>query len=179
MRLRRHRLLGVDGIRHGSGPSRPSRLEHPAGGRLAELAGTTERITGETVHQAAAEGDPTARKLFNEVGYWLGVGIASLVNLFDPQIVILGGGLVATGDLLLTPARESFERFVFGRAHRTLPDLALARMEANAGLIGAALLALRQHSGVDDPEQSPAGSSRFPGEARAGISGSTLMATIR
>ena len=80
--------------------------------------------------------------------YWLGVGIASLVNVFDPQLVILGGGLVTTGDLLLAPTHASFERFVFARAHRTLPALALARMGADAGLIGAALLALHQHPGI-------------------------------
>ena len=74
------------------------------------------------------------------------------MNVFDPQVVILGGGLVTTGDLLLVPVRESFERFVFGRAHRTLPALALARMETNAGLIGAALLALHQHRGTYDPD---------------------------
>src|SRR2546429_2333079 len=74
-------------------------------GRLAQLAGTAAKVTGETVYQAAAEGDPAARKLFDELGYWLGVGIASLVNVFDPQVVILGGGLVTTGDLLLAPAR--------------------------------------------------------------------------
>jgi glucokinase len=121
-------------------------------GRLTQLAGTAAKVTGETVHQAAAEGDPISLKLFDELGYWLGVGIASLVNLFDPQVVILAGGLVTTGDLLLAPARESFEHFVFGRAHRTLPALALAHLETNAGLIGAALLALHQHRGAHDPD---------------------------
>ncbi len=124
-------------------------------GRLVQLAGTATKVTGETVYQAATEGDPIARKLFDELGYWLGVGIASLVNVFDPQVVILGGGLVTTGDLLLVPARQSFERFVLGRAHRTLPALALARMETNAGLIGAALLALHRHRGTHDPDPIP------------------------
>lgn len=124
-------------------------------GRLAQLVGTAAKVTGETVYQAAVEGDPTARKLFDELGYWLGVGIASLVNVFDPQVVILGGGLVTTGDLLLAPARESFKRFVFGRVHRTLPALALAHMETNAGLIGAALLALHQHCSKHDPGHFP------------------------
>ena len=123
-------------------------------GRLAQLVGTAAEVTGETVYQAAAEGDPDARRLFEELGSWLGVGIASLVNVCDPEIVILGGGLVATGDLLLVPARQSFERFVFGRLHRSLPTLALAQMEANAGLIGAALLALRQHPTAHGPDQS-------------------------
>jgi len=79
------------------------------------------------------------------VGYWLGAGIASLVNIFDPQAVILGGGLVVTGELLLAPTRGSFERFVFARPHRKLPALALAQMGTDAGLIGAALLALHQY----------------------------------
>ena len=118
------------------------------GGRLAQLAGTAANVTGETVYQAALAGDPTARQLFDELGYWLGVGIASLVNVFDPQLVVLGGGLVTTGDLLLAPTHRCFERFVFARPHRTLPALALARMGADAGVIGAALLALHQHPGL-------------------------------
>lgn len=134
---------------------RRAAADDPAG-RLAGLAGTAAQVTGETVYQAAADGDPAARKLFDEIGYWLGIGIASLVNVFDPQMVILGGGLVATGELILAPAQKSFERFVFGRAHRVLPSVALARMEADAGLIGAALLALRAHSDSADFEQIPA-----------------------
>ena len=121
-------------------------------GRLAQLAGTAASVTGETVYQAALAGDPTARHLFDQLGYWLGAGIASLVNLFDPQLVILGGGLVTTGDLLLTPAHASFERFVFARTHRELPALALAQMGTDAGLIGAALLALRQCPDPRHPE---------------------------
>lgn len=115
-------------------------------GRLAELAGTAEKVTGETVDSAARGGDPAARDLFDQLGYWLGAGIASLVNIFDPQLIVLGGGLVTTGNLLLTPTRTSFERFVFARPHRTVPDLVLARLGTNAGLVGAALLALHQNS---------------------------------
>jgi glucokinase len=113
-------------------------------GRLAQLAGAADDVTGETVCQAALEGDPAARQLFDQRGFWLGAGIASLVNVFDPQLVILGGGLVTSGDLLLTPALASFERFVFARPHRKLPALALAQLGIDAGLIGAALLALHR-----------------------------------
>ena len=101
-------------------------------------------MTGETVHEAARQADPTALRLFDQIGSWLGAGIASLTNVFDPQLVILGGGLVTTGDLLLVPARESFERFIFARAHRKVPPLVPARLGSQAGLIGAALLALRR-----------------------------------
>ena len=125
-------------------------------GRLAGLAGAAEKVTGETVYTAARGGDPSARHLFDQLGYWLGIGIASLVNIFDPQLVVLGGGLVTTGDLLLTPTHASYERFVFARTHRKLPDLALARLGTGAGMIGAALLALHEHS-VPRPGALPSG----------------------
>lgn len=110
-------------------------------GVLATLAGSPEDVTGEIVYEAARHGDHIARKLFNQLGYWLGVGIASLVNILDTQIVIVGGGIGECGELLLDPTRLSFEQFVFGRARRTIPPIVPARLGADAGLIGAALLA--------------------------------------
>jgi glucokinase len=135
-------------------------------GRLAELAGAPENVTGETVHQAAREGDPTAGRLFDQIGYWLGIGLASLANIFDPQLMIVGGGLVATGDLLLAPTRRSFERFIFARAHRRLPLLVPARLGPDAGLIGAALLALHQCSGPARQVTTPAVVASAPGRVR-------------
>jgi glucokinase len=144
----------LEAMASGTALGRAGRLAAAAApaGRLAQLAGAADGVTGETVYQAAFEGDPTARRLFDELGYWLGVGIASLVNVFDPRLVILGGGLVATGDLLLTPTLASFERFVFARPYRKeLPALAPARLGTDAGLIGAALLALHR---LPDPWQA-------------------------
>jgi glucokinase len=116
-----------------------------AAGQAGWLDGPAEDVTGEMVHAAARRGDPTALRLFGEIGYWLGVGTASLANIFDPQLVIIGGGLASTGDLLLQPARDSLERFIFAREHRKLPPLVPAQLGADAGLIGAALLALRRY----------------------------------
>jgi glucokinase len=112
------------------------------GGRLAALAGGPDLVTGETVFAAAAEGDKAALDLFERVGHWLGVGIASLVTIFDPDLVVVGGGVAATGELLLAPARASFERYVHARDHRDLPPVVPARLGADAGLVGAATLAL-------------------------------------
>ena len=144
----------LEAMASGTALGRAGRLAAAASpaGRIAQLAGPGAEVTGETVHKAARAGDPDALKLFDELGYWLGVGIASLVNVFDPRLVILGGGLVATGDLLLTPALASFERFVFARPYRKeLPALAPARLGTDAGLIGAALLALHR---FPDPWQA-------------------------
>ncbi|MGH3925595.1 MAG: ROK family protein, partial [Pseudonocardiaceae bacterium] len=113
-------------------------------GLLAQLAGLSGKVTGEIVAQAAREGDDTAQSLFEELGQWLGAGIASLVTIFDPELVVIGGGLVQTYDLLFPPTQASFEARVFGYAHRTLPPLVPAQLQLDAGLVGAAALALHQ-----------------------------------
>jgi glucokinase len=110
---------------------------------LARHVGDPDLITGPLVYAAAMAGDATARGLFDLMGYWLGVGIASLITIFDPELVVVGGGMIATGDLLLAPARVSLQHYVFGRAYRTLPPVVPARLGPDAGLVGAATLALR------------------------------------
>jgi len=67
-----------------------------------------------------------------------------VVNLLDIEIVVIGGGLVSAGELLLAPARESFRGFLFGRSRRPLPAIVPARFGPDAGVIGAATLALDQ-----------------------------------
>jgi glucokinase len=112
-------------------------------GRLAALATLAGGpVTGEVVFAAATEGDTAALALFERIGHWLGIGIASLVTIFDPDLVVVGGGVAATGELLLRPARASFERYAHGRAHRDLPPVVPARLGPDAGLVGAATLAL-------------------------------------
>ena len=113
------------------------------GGRLAALAAAAGApVTGEVVFAAALEGDKVALSLVERIGHWLGVGIASLVTIFDPDLVVVGGGVAATGDLLLAPARASFERYVHGRGHRDLPPVVPTRLGDDGGLVGAATLAL-------------------------------------
>lgn len=121
-----------------------------ATGLMAELAGGPDKVDGKIVFAAAQAGDQVARSLFDEIGYWLGIGIASLVTLLDIQLVIIGGGLSSTEDLLLRPARLSFEQFVFSRAHRDLPRIVLAQLGEEAGVVGAGLLAIDNLN--DNPE---------------------------
>jgi glucokinase len=112
------------------------------GGRLATLAGGAENVTGEIVFEAACQGDPVARSLFDQIGYWLGVAIASLVTLLDIEIVVVGGGLSVTDELLLAPTRSSFEHFIFASSRRKIPPIIPARLGGEAGIVGAAILAL-------------------------------------
>jgi glucokinase len=115
-------------------------------GLLAKLAGGAENVTGETVFTAAQAGDPTAHSLFARLGRWLGIGIASLVTLYDFELIVIGGGVMAADNLLLTPTRTSFEQFVFARAHRRPPSIVASRLGAEAGWVGAGILALDQES---------------------------------
>lgn len=100
-----------------------------------------EDLTGPAITAAAEAGDPVALAAFEEVGSWLGVGVANLVASFDPQIVVIGGGVSAAGDLLLEPARRALRESLVGAEHRTVPPVVRAALGPEAGAIGAADLA--------------------------------------
>jgi glucokinase len=113
-------------------------------GLLARLAGSPDAVTGLTVAQAAGQDDKVALELFERLGFWLGVGIANAITIFDPAVVVIGGGLIANGELLLAPARAATARLAFGAGHRTLPPVVPARLGPEAGVVGAAALAFEQ-----------------------------------
>jgi glucokinase len=101
-----------------------------------------DELTGKTVTAAARSGDAAAVEAVASVGRWLGVGIASLINAMDPEVVVLGGGGMNAGDLLLGPARASARERVMGSAHRKMPPILAAELGDDAGVVGAGLLAV-------------------------------------
>lgn len=103
--------------------------------------GSVEGLTGTHITAAAQEGDPVAIAAFNTTGQWIGALIASLEAALDPAKVVIGGGVVAAGEILLTPIRESMARLSPFGGKRPLPELVAARLGNDAGLIGAANLA--------------------------------------
>ena len=113
------------------------------GSAIARLA-AGEEVRGRHVTRAAADGDPQARRILGQVGRRLGEGIAGLVNILDPEIVVVGGGVAEAGDLLLGPAREAFVGAVEDPAGRPPVPLLPAALGNDAGAIGAALLALQE-----------------------------------
>jgi glucokinase len=115
---------------------------------LDRVEGNPGNLTGPLITQAARDGDPTARELLAEIGNWLGVGIANLAAAFDPGTFVIGGGMSAAGDLLLTSARETFKRQLTGRGYRPEARIVAAQLGNDAGLIGAADLA---RWGVEPP----------------------------
>jgi glucokinase len=123
----------------------------PVAYRLLELVGgDVSRITGPGVTAAAMQGEPIAIELLGDVGQWLGRGIANLAAALDPDLVVIGGGVSAAGDLLLRPAQNAFDRTLTGRGYRPEARLVLAHFRNDAGLIGAADLA--RHAIIEPPE---------------------------
>ena len=108
---------------------------------LDRVEGRPGNLSGPLITEAAREGDQTARELLGEIGHWLGVGIANLAAAFDPGTFVIGGGVSAAGDLLLGPARATFERQLTGRGYRPEARIVAAELGNDAGLIGAADLA--------------------------------------
>jgi glucokinase len=96
---------------------------------------------GSAVMAAAIEGNQQAQDVLAEIGGWLGIGIASLVAVLDPEIVVVGGGVSSVGDYLLGPAKASFREYLTAAGKRTEPRIVAAAFGPDAGVIGAAELA--------------------------------------
>jgi glucokinase len=111
---------------------------------LKEADGDPEKLTGPMVTDAAKAGDPVALGAFAEAGYWLGRGCADIVQILDPQVIVIGGGVIEAGDLLLAPARLEYERALPQRAKLPIADIRAAQMNNVAGVVGAADLARRR-----------------------------------
>jgi glucokinase len=108
---------------------------------LGRALDSGREISGALVTELAHDGDPPACDVMTMMGERLGLGVVTLVNIFNPEVVVVGGGAIAAGELLLAPAREVVAR-------RALPipredvRLAPARFGAESGMLGAACMAL-------------------------------------
>lgn len=107
-------------------------------GDLGRAAATGESVDARLAVELAMEGSGDAREVIETVGYYLGVGIASLVNTFNPELVVIGGGFGRAGDILLDPARKVVAERALSPA-RDLVRIVPAVLGVEAGLIGAAL----------------------------------------
>lgn len=162
-----HIRLVPDGIRcgcgnkgcweqYGSGSAlvREARDLVASGSPLAQAlidvcSGKPKKLTGPDVTAVAAGGDSVAIELLSDLGRWIGEGAASVTAVIDPEMIVLGGGVAAAGDLLLEPAVNAFRRNLTGRGYRPEAPWALAGLGNDAGMIGAAALARDQLASVE------------------------------
>jgi glucokinase len=111
----------------------PSPMKSMANGRI-------ENVTAQTVVEAARTGDPLARHILDTVVVYLSMGIANIVSILNPEMIVLGGGLFQASDLLLEPVRREFRRWAQPLAARQV-KVELSALGEDAGLYGAAKLA--------------------------------------
>ncbi|GAA5167900.1 ROK family protein [Pseudonocardia eucalypti] len=101
-------------------------------------------ITGRQVAAAARDGDPLGQRAMAELARWLGEGLALVADIYDPELVVIGGGVSGSAPLFLDEAREHYARTLTGGSHRPLARIRTAQLADNGGVIGAAQLAREQ-----------------------------------
>lgn len=122
-----------------------ARQEPARATQLLELAGgEVDAITGPMVTSAAQDGDPISGEAFAQIGHWLGMGLADMVQILDPEVLVVGGGVVEAGDLLLGPTQRSFVEALGQRGTLPVAEIRPAEMGNTAGMVGAADLARRR-----------------------------------
>jgi glucokinase len=121
-----------------------SRISQGAKSSLSEMVeGKLEDITAEKVYLAAKGGDSLALEVIARAAYYLGIASVNLVNIFNPEMIIIGGSVAEMGDLLLEPVRQMIKERAFpllAQSVRIVP----ARLGNDAGIFGAAIFALEQ-----------------------------------
>ena len=103
------------------------------------MAAEGREVDGKAVTEAALAGDATAVGVFELIGTRLGVAFASFANIFEPDVIVVGGGVIAAGDLLLEPARRELRRRALPPMNAT--PVVAAELGPDAGMIGAAAMA--------------------------------------
>lgn len=130
----------------GTALAREARRNILAGARTSILnhaGGDVERVNAEIIHRAAQNGDSLAMELIAQTGMYIGIGLANLINLFNPELIVIGGGLSNIGEMLLEPAYREAEHRSFKQSFRAVRFLQ-AELGRNSGVLGAAAYAYEQ-----------------------------------
>ncbi|HMM27910.1 MAG: ROK family protein [Chloroflexota bacterium] len=117
-----------------------ARLQSGARSIIAERVSDLREITAKVVGQAAADGDALAIELIAEAGRLVGLGLVTMMHLFNPQVIVVGGGVTKTGDLLFEPMRAAVREYVLDQAYCEHVPIIPAALGDNVALIGAAAL---------------------------------------
>jgi glucokinase len=119
-----------------------------------ETSGDPGSVTGRRVAGAARDGDPIALRAMAELAKWLGEGLALVADTFDPEVIVIAGGVSVSAPLFLDEAREHYAGAITGAGHRPLARIRTAQLGDDAAIVGAAALAVEAvktpvaHSGV-------------------------------
>ncbi|HHW68495.1 MAG: glucokinase [Epulopiscium sp.] len=113
-------------------------IRNPESGLAKLVGGDINLINAKVPFDAAQSGDPVGQELIDNYIKYLGMGIANVINIIQPEIVVIGGGVCAQGDNLLNPLKEIVKKNVYQGTLKT--ELRIAELGNDAGIIGAAML---------------------------------------
>lgn len=125
---------------------REARLRIKEGTRTSILdyaGGDMEKVTAQVIHTAAEQGDSLAKELIARTGYYVGVGLANLINIFNPERIVIGGGLSNIGNMLLAPAFKVAGERAYREAYQAV-RFAPAELGQDSGVLGATVFALQE-----------------------------------
>jgi len=115
-------------------------IQAGAPSQILSLAGSLEKITTHHILTALQKEDELAKKIWNETTEYLGRGLAVVINTFNPELIVVGGGVTAAGELLFNPVREKALRYAFPRL-AAVCSIVPAGLGSNVGVVGAAACA--------------------------------------
>lgn len=122
---------------------------HPQSLIWERIGGDLGKVTAKIVAECAKEGDELAKRVFEEAGFWLGLGVANIINILNPKVVVLGGGVIGAGELILEPVRRiALERAIPQLA--SIVEIVPAQLGDDVGLFGASAVALQGLAGELD-----------------------------
>ncbi len=99
-----------------------------------------QELTPKLIFEAAQAGDPGASEIWQEVGQWIGIALAGVVNFMNPERIVIGGGISHAGEFLFEPLRRAIQRHAFERPAQAV-TVCQAELGSDAGMIGSAVLA--------------------------------------
>ncbi len=104
--------------------------------------GELNKVEGKTLFQGISQGDKTAEKVLENFIIYLGAGVINIINIFQPDIICIGGGISNAGDAIVGPLKEIIKKESYSRTSKKQPEIVIATLNNDAGLIGAAMLHL-------------------------------------
>lgn len=102
--------------------------------------GNIEKIDAKIPFDASKKGDKPSQNLITNYIKYLAEGISNLISIFQPEVVVIGGGINKEGEYLLTPLKEMIKDRVYGKNILNIPDIRTAQLSNDAGIVGAAML---------------------------------------
>ncbi|MFW0862201.1 MAG: ROK family protein [Candidatus Komeilibacteria bacterium] len=131
-----HMLINFNGV---EGSRKPGELEQYASIKFLKRRSAKPALT---IQKEAQAGNKSAQKIYAELGHYLGFGLANIVNIFDPEIIVLGGGVSEAYKLFIKPAKASMKKNILSIKSAGLPVLK-TKLKGDGGAMGAAALWLQ------------------------------------